>query len=71
MLPRLVVAENAQGDLLERYVYSEIRENPTELASAAAFDPAARWGEGKGLLSRLAKAASGASVPSNGASTKR
>lgn len=71
MLPRLVVAENAQGDLLERYVYSEIRENPTDLAAAAAFDPTTRWGEGKGLFSRLAKAATGATVPSNDASTKR
>ena len=50
MLPRLVVAENKQGDLLERYVYSEIRENPTELAAAAAFSPSERWGEGKGLF---------------------
>jgi hypothetical protein len=71
MLPRLVLAENAQGDLLERYVYGEVRENPTELASAAAFDPSTRWGAGKGLFSRLAKAASGAKVPSNDASTKR
>ncbi len=39
MLPRLVVAENKQGDLLERYVYSEIRENPTELASADGIQP--------------------------------
>jgi hypothetical protein len=71
MLPRLVVAANSQGDLLERYVYSDIRENPTELASAAAFDPSTRWGEGKGLFSRIAKAASEAVVPSKDASTKR
>jgi Protein of unknown function (DUF1571) len=71
MLPRLVVAENAQGDLLERYVYSDVRENPTDLASASAFDPSTRWGEGKGLFSRIAKAASGATVPSKDASTKR
>jgi hypothetical protein len=71
MLPRLVVAENNRGDLLERYVYSEIRENPTELASTAAFSPAERWGEGKGLFSRLARAASGSSVPSNNAPATR
>ena len=71
MLPRLVVAENAQGDLLERYVYSDIRENPTELASAGAFDPGERWGQGKGLFSRIARAASGGTVPSDEASTKR
>jgi Protein of unknown function (DUF1571) len=71
MLPRLVVAESSQGDLLERYVYSDIRENPTDLASAAAFDPSTRWGEGKGLFSRIAKAASEATMPGKDASTKR
>ncbi len=71
LLPRLVLAENKQGDLLERYVYSEIRENPTELLAAAAFSPAERWGEGKGLFSRLARAASGSNVPSNSAPTTR
>ena len=43
------------GDLLERYVYSEIRENPKELATAAAFSPSERWGDGKGLFSRIAR----------------
>jgi Protein of unknown function (DUF1571) len=71
LLPRLVLAENQQGDLLERYVYSDIRENPKELASAAAFSPSERWGEGKGLFSRLAKAASGSSVPTNNAPATR
>jgi Protein of unknown function (DUF1571) len=71
LLPRLVLAENQQGDLLERYVYSEIRENPKELASAAAFSPSERWGEGKGFFSRLAKAASGSSVPGNNAPATR
>jgi hypothetical protein len=71
LLPRLVLAENKQGDLLERYVYSEIRENPKELASAAAFSPSERWGQGKGLFHRLAKAASGSNVPSNNAPATR
>jgi hypothetical protein len=71
LLPRLVVAEDKQGDLLERYVYSDLRENPTELASAAAFSPTDRWGEGKGLLSRIAKAASRSNVPSSDAATTR
>jgi hypothetical protein len=71
MLPRLVVAENSQRDLLERYVYSDIRENPADLATAGAFDPSTRWGEGKGLFSRIAKAASDATMPSKDASTKR
>jgi hypothetical protein len=72
LLPRLVLAENKQGDLLERYVYSDIRENPKELASADAFSPSERWGEGKGLFQRLAaKAASSLNVPSNNAPTTR
>ncbi len=72
LLPRLVLAENKEGALLERYVYSDIRENPKELASADAFSPSERWGEGKGLFQRLAaKAASSLSVPSNNAATTR
>ena len=72
LLPRLVLAENKQGELLERYVYSEIRENPKELAAADAFSPSERWGEGKGLFQRLAaKAASSLNVPSNNAATTR
>ncbi len=71
LLPRLVLAENAQGDLLERYVYAEVRENPKELLAAAAFSPSERWGEGKGLFSRIARAASGSNVPSNSAPATR
>ena len=72
LLPRLVLAENKEGELLERYVYSEIRENPKELAAADAFSPSERWGEGKGLFQRLAaKAASSLNVPSNNAATTR
>jgi hypothetical protein len=71
LLPRLVLAENAQGELLERYVYSDVRENPKDLASAGAFDPTVRWGEGKGLFSRIARAAAGSNLPSNNASTTR
>ena len=71
MLPRLVFAKNKQGELLERYVYSDIRENPTELASVAAFSPADRWGEGNSLFSRLARGVSASNVPNNNASTTR
>ncbi len=39
MLPRLVVALDDQGQLLERYDYQAIRENPTELLAAGAFEP--------------------------------
>ncbi len=50
--------------LIERYVYREIRENPTELAAAGAFEPDQRWGESKGLLTRFARAATGSDLPS-------
>ena len=71
MLPRLVLAEDARGQLLERYLYREIHENPAELATVASFDPDARWGDSKGLLSRLARAAAGSSLPTSSASTTR
>jgi hypothetical protein len=55
-LPSLVQAVDAKGELLERYVFHDLKANPAELASADAFDPIARWGQPKGLLSRFAKA---------------
>jgi hypothetical protein len=58
MMPAMVSAtQSASGELIERYVYRNFNPNPAELASAAAFDPDKRWGESRGLLSRLAKAA--------------
>jgi hypothetical protein len=71
MLPRLVVAEDDHGQLLERYDYQAVRENPTELASAGAFEPDERWGKSNGLFSRLARAAAGSNQPSDDDSTKR
>ena len=71
LLPCMVVAEDSRGALIERYVYREIRENPTELAAAGAFEPGERWGESKGLLSRFARAATGSNLPSAGGSTTR
>jgi len=59
LLPRSVVAEDARGELLEKYIYRDIKENPVELASADAFDPDSRWGKSRGLFSRLAGAAAG------------
>ena len=56
-LPAYVVAKAANGDLLERHVFGKATLNPPALASAAAFDANARWGESTGLLSRLAGAA--------------
>ena len=43
--------------LIERYTYRNLKPNPTELASNDAFDPDKRWGESKGWLSRIARAA--------------
>jgi len=57
LMPVVVTAHQADGALLERYAYANLRANPEQLASADAFDPDKRWGESKGLLSRLAKAA--------------
>jgi hypothetical protein len=71
LLPRMVVAFDKSGDLIERYVYREIRENPVELAQATAFDPDQRWGDSKGLIYRLARAAAGSSLPSATNSTTR
>ncbi len=59
LLPTSVVAHDAAGELLERYTYRDLKENPTELAAADAFDPDALWGKQKGLFSRLAGVAAG------------
>ncbi len=71
LLPCMVFAQDSRGALIERYVYREIRENPTELAAAGAFEPDQRWGESKGLLSRFARAATGSNLPGTGGSTTR
>jgi hypothetical protein len=71
MLPRLVVAKDRAGDLIERYAYHEIRENPPELMLAGAFEPEQRWGDSKGLFSRLARAANARNLPSPTATTTR
>jgi hypothetical protein len=71
LLPCMVVGQDSHGALIERYVYREIRENPTELAAAGAFEPAERWGETKGLLSRFARAATGSNMPTSAGATTR
>ena len=52
-LPSLVECKAANGDLLERYTFSDVLPNPSELLTADAFDPTARWGAARGLFSRL------------------
>jgi hypothetical protein len=71
LLPRMVVAEDPRGELVERDIYREIRENPSELAAASAFEPEKRWGDTAGLLGRFARAATGASLPASGESATR
>jgi hypothetical protein len=71
LLPRLVSAEDSRGELVERYIYREVRENPADLKTASAFMPDQRWGESNGLLSRLARAAASSSQPTVSQSTTR
>jgi hypothetical protein len=59
----MVLAHDATGGLDERYIYHEVRREPTELASGDAFDPDRRWGEAKSFLSRFARAAAGGQDP--------
>jgi hypothetical protein len=71
MLPRMVLAEDSRHELIERYNYREIHENPDDLAAAGAFEPDHRWGESKGLLGRLARSASNSNLPATNGSTTR
>jgi hypothetical protein len=71
MLPSMVVAKDASGEMDERYVYHEVREDPTDLASAEAFDPDQRWGQSQGFLSRFARATPGSDRSNNRQSTTR
>jgi hypothetical protein len=59
-LPSMVQATAANGDLLERYVFRDLRTELPDLATASAFDPSSRWGSSAagGFLNRLARAAS-------------
>lgn len=56
-LPAIVEATDPQGRLLERYVFTRVQPNPSDLAAATAFDPQARWGSSGagGLLGRIAR----------------
>ncbi len=48
----LVECRAGNGDLLESYLFQNIQPDPPELATAAAFDPEARWGAPRGLFNR-------------------
>ena len=71
LLPSMVVAKDASGQLDERYIYHEVSENPPELASAEAFDPDRRWGQAKGLLSRFARGGPSSASSGSGQSAIR
>lgn len=57
-LPTLVEQKAHDGSLLERYIFRDLKPNPTELADANAFDAATRWKSNGGLLGRLARSTS-------------
>jgi hypothetical protein len=68
-LPVMVEATALNGDLLERYVFSEPRVDLPELATADAFAPDLRWAGSKGgLLQRLAR--SGTAAPAATSTTR-
>jgi hypothetical protein len=72
LMPVIVSAfQTASGDVIERYTYRNLKTNPAELAAADAFDPDRRWGEPKGLFSRIARAASSVPDPGSRQSTTR
>jgi Protein of unknown function (DUF1571) len=54
-LPSLVQATDARGELLERYLFHDVRPNLAELSSNDAFDATARWGQPGGLFGRIAR----------------
>lgn len=63
-LPSLVEAKDASGELLERYLFRDVRPNLPELATSEAFDANARWGKPAGLFGRLARGESTETPPS-------
>ena len=69
-LPALLQANSASGELLERYVFRDVKLNVAELAQADAFDPTRRWGEPKGLFSRLARGGAANAQPSANSVTR-
>lgn len=56
-LPAMVEGTAGSGELLERYLFRDVKPDVPELASADAFDPSKRWGTSTAaaLLGRLAR----------------
>ena len=63
-LPSLLQATDSGGELLERYLFRDVRSNLPELASAEAFDANSRWGQPRGLFGRIARGDSPDTPPS-------
>lgn len=59
LLPRRVEARDSRGQVIEHYVYKEMKPNPAALTAADAFEPDQRWGRSEGMLSRFARGFSG------------
>lgn len=55
LLPAMLHATAAGGELLEHYAFRDLKIDLPELAHADAFRPEARWGSSKGFLSRVAR----------------
>jgi hypothetical protein len=68
-LPAMVVGTSKSGELLERYLFRDVKPDLPELASADAFDPSKRWGSSvaSGLLGRLARSAGDAKTTTTAA----
>ncbi len=62
-LPAMVQANAANGNLLERYVFADLKTDVPELVAATAFDPDSRWGPSRGLLGRLARSSDPSTSP--------
>lgn len=71
LMPVVVTAQEAGGTLLESYRYENLKPNPPDLAAAEAFDPDKRWGESKGLFSRLARGGGGTDASATAPATTR
>ena len=62
-LPALVLTQDNRGQLLERYLFRDVRPDLPELNTTGAFDPETRWGPPKGLFSRMARGSSPTATP--------
>jgi hypothetical protein len=55
LFPTVVEAKDSAGELLERYIFTDVQVDPAQLASNDAFDRKVRFGGSAGFLGRLAR----------------